>query len=230
MILLNNFNETNYPDTSDLRCIKVYIPDDDSFKAVLATLLQIPCQTASYEGLDASKVEALTQAWIDAYIETDWKECDVTLPIGAIVQFGASSLPAGWLYCNGDEKLKADYPALWNALGTLWGSPTLGSSYFVLPDFRNKSPYGYDYGSSPAHFTFGSTHGAENHTLSTSELPAHTHDYATTAASGSVGNDTVVSSGVFLNNRKQTSSVGSGSAHNNLHPVAVCGFIIYAGV
>lgn len=153
------------------------------------------------------------------------------LPVGTILQFGAASLPDKFLFCNGDEVLKTAYPDLFAVIGTLWGTPTLGSDYFVLPDFRNKSPYGYDYGSVPPHFAFASNHGEELHTLTTSEIPAHHHDQAWFVAGANVqAGSGWAFNGAGGGSGATTGDTGGGNPHNTLHPVAVCGFIIYAGV
>jgi microcystin-dependent protein len=155
--------------------------------------------------------------------------CDVAFPIGAVMQFGAKTPPAGWLLCDGRERLIADYPALYDVIGDEWGTPPSGSDYFVLPDSYNRSPYGWKPAEEGGTKAFASEHGAETHLLTQSQIPSHTHDYATGAGSGSVGNDTVYSAGVFLSPRLQTGATGGGNPHNNLHPVFVIPFIIYAG-
>lgn len=231
MIVINTFNEDNYPTTEAKRCIKVVIPDDPSFKAILATLLQIPCQLAGYESNDLSKVAELAQMWTDAYIETDWKECEeaVTIPVGTIVQFAAIDPPANWLVCDGYERLKADYPALYTVIGDTWGEPPSGEDYFLLPDFKQRSPYGYQPIAEGGNKQFATKWGAEVHLLTASQMPSHTHEYATGAGSGAVGNAPVYTSGVFLEPKLTTGSTGGGNPHNNLHPVTVVRFIIYAG-
>ncbi len=60
----------------------------------------------------------------------------VDFPPGVIMPFAGSvdKIPAGWKLCNGDSLLKADFPELFDAIGTNWGEPT--PSAFNLPDFR----------------------------------------------------------------------------------------------
>lgn len=180
-------------------------------------------------------VQAVTERAFQMYLEYQDQNggCDVaTFPVGAIIQFGSASLPEGWLYCNGDELLKADYPALWDTITTAWGTATLGDDYFVLPDFRNKSPYGFQYGGGATKL-FGSSHGAETVTLTEAQIPAHDHStYPTNVGSGKLflqGGVAFASNGT-PDNTYTTFEAGGGGAHNNLHPVAVCGFIIFAGV
>lgn len=216
------------------RCRTLLIPDNlDILMAVSGALLALT-YSYNWEKFGAVEPEDMAEAMFVMYRDfvASLDDCEASmLPVGTILQFASALLPDGFLYCNGDEVLKTAYPDLFAVVGTLWGTPTLGSDYFVLPDFRNKSPYGYDYGSAPPHFAFASNHGEELHTLTTSEIPAHHHDQAWFVAGANVQ----AGSGWAFNaagggSGATTGDTGGGNPHNTLHPVAVCGFIIYAGV
>jgi microcystin-dependent protein len=58
------------------------------------------------------------------------------IPPGAQAWFGGETAPAGWLPCDGGERLIADYPDLAGACGTRWGTAPSGPLYFKLPDWR----------------------------------------------------------------------------------------------
>lgn len=229
MVTIANFREEQYPLVEGTRCIQVYIPDDDVFKHLLAGLIALAGSEGNYVQDDPDKSADLAQQWRNAYLQSDWTGCNPMLPVGTIVQFGSANQPDGWLYCDGNYVLKADYPLLWDAIGTLWGTAP-DSDYFVLPDFRNRSPYGYDVGTVPPHFTFASSHGAETHTLTTAQIPAHDHDmYSANVFTLTQAGATGAGIGGAVPFNPKTGSTGGGGAHNNLHPVAVCGFIIYTG-
>jgi len=156
--------------------------------------------------------------------------CEVAFPIGAVMQFGAKTPPAGWLLCDGRERLIADYPALYDVIGDEWGTPPSGSDYFVLPDSYNRSPYGWKPAEEGGTKAFASEHGAETHLLTLSQIPTHSHAIAPTSTGASAthvawnavaGNDTPSTITSFPE--------GGGNPHNNLHPVFVIPFIIYAG-
>jgi hypothetical protein len=68
------------------------------------------------------------------------------VPVGTIVAFGArvaNQLPPGWLYCNGGEYSKNEYPQLWTAITDLYGS-SRSADKGVLPDLRGYFIRGYD--------------------------------------------------------------------------------------
>jgi microcystin-dependent protein len=62
-----------------------------------------------------------------------------SVPPGAIMAFAgeAPRIPDGWLLCDGSAVLRADYPALFDAISTYHGQGD-GSSTFNLPDYRGR--------------------------------------------------------------------------------------------
>jgi microcystin-dependent protein len=64
-------------------------------------------------------------------------------PPGTIVAFAGMNPPAGWWICDGRVVSRTDYPILFNAIGTAWGSGN-GSTTFNLPDLRGYFLRGVD--------------------------------------------------------------------------------------
>lgn len=76
--------------------------------------------------------------------------------------------PKGWALCNGQLLPINQNQALFSLLGTTYGGD--GRTTFALPDLRGRAPNHMGNG-----FVLGERAGQEFHTLSQSELPAHTH-------------------------------------------------------
>lgn len=142
-------------------------------------------------------------------------------PVGVMVEFAGSSAPDGWLLCDGSAVSRTTYADLFDEIGTTWGSGD-GSTTFNVPDRRNR----VGIGAGPK--SLAATGGAETHTLTTAEMPAHTHPPAgaapfvtfTGAADGGLSVD------VGGTHETATGSAGGGGAHNNMQPYVVVNFII----
>lgn len=70
----------------------------------------------------------------------------------------------------------------------------------------------------------GGKFGTETHTLTTDEMPAHTHTLRAYDSTGSTAHRTASATGTT--NDATTSSAGSGQAHNNVAPSMACNWII----
>jgi hypothetical protein len=57
----------------------------------------------------------------------------ITVPTGAIIQFGSSAVPSGYLLCNGVAVSRITYAPLYGVIGTTWG-PGDGTTTFNLPN------------------------------------------------------------------------------------------------
>jgi len=76
--------------------------------------------------------------------------------------------PKGWALCNGQLLPINQNQALFSLLGTTFGGD--GRVNFALPDLRGRLPMHVGFG-----HTLGERGGEESHTVSTQELPTHTH-------------------------------------------------------
>ena len=64
-------------------------------------------------------------------------------PVGTILPYAGDSAPTGWLLCNGDYHVAANYPALFTLIGFRFGSSS-GGYYFRGPDLRGRFLRGRD--------------------------------------------------------------------------------------
>lgn len=138
-----------------------------------------------------------------------------TNPVGTIIDYAGSSLPVGYLLCDGSEVAQATYPALYAVLGTLWGV-AVNPANFVLPNFARKTAVGSGGVATPVlGNTVGSTGGSETHTLTVNELPAHSHpNVANTAGGSGLSGSGSIGTG-------STGSTGGDQPHNIMQPSAV---------
>ena len=93
--------------------------------------------------------------------------------IGTILLFAGNFAPKGWEFCNGQILPIARYSALFSLLGTTYGGD--GTTTFALPDLRGRVPVHAGQGTGLAAHPLGQAFGAEQVTLTTAQLPAHTH-------------------------------------------------------
>ena len=78
-----------------------------------------------------------TTAWVNSKISAN----QANVPTGTIIPFAGSSIPAGFLLCNGAAVSRTTYAKLFNVIGTTWGAGN-DSTTFKLPDARGRFPEG----------------------------------------------------------------------------------------
>lgn len=103
------------------------------------------------------------------------------LYLGQIIQGGWNFAPRGTALCNGQSLAIAQNSALFSLLGTNFGGN--GQTTFNLPDLRSRSMMHWGQGNGLSSIALGQTGGAENATLNSNQMPAHTHPAAFTSTS-----------------------------------------------
>lgn len=109
-------------------------------------------------------------------------------PAGAMTMFGGLTAPTGWLFCDGSEVLKSDYPDLWDTIQHNFKDPSQmtesSATHFTLPDMRGRFALGAfndatasdDRVNVPASQTVGLTGGEADKNIMRDNLPDHEHD------------------------------------------------------
>lgn len=98
--------------------------------------------------------------------------------VGEIRIFAGNFAPSGWALCDGALLAISEYDTLFNLIGTTYGGD--GQDTFALPDLRSRVPVNMSTNN------IGERSGVETVTLTTNQLPTHTHYVA--AASVGVSN------------------------------------------
>lgn len=152
------------------------------------------------------------------------------IPAGTIHAYAGATAPAGYALCDGQLLLRASYPKLFAAIGTVYGS-TL-STNFRVPNLLGRVPVGRD--SAQAEFdVLGETGGAKTHTLTVDQMPAHSHpgksgwSFAMQVANSNAGAGGLLYAGT--QQAMTTGDAGGGSAHPILQPYMALNYIIKLG-
>ncbi len=158
--------------------------------------------------------------------------------IGEIRLFAGNFAPVGWAFCDGSLLPIAENEALFNLIGTTYGGN--GQTTFGLPDMRGRVPVHQGVGNGLSPRTIGEMGGAEQVTLTPSQMPSHNHvlNATTTAAStanGVAGSLTgAAASTNFYGNTpgggtlapQALTTTGGNQPHNNMAPFLGLNFII----
>lgn len=152
--------------------------------------------------------------------------------VGEIRMFAGNFAPAGWMFCEGQLLPISENETLFQLIGTTYGGD--GESTFALPDLRGRIPIHQGNG-----FILAETGGAEEITLTVSQIAAHSHPLL---ASTNIANqssplnnlpaqsslaDLYIEDTPNVNLAPQAvSSTGGSQPHTNFQPYLCVDFII----
>lgn len=134
----------------------IFVEDGVSYKITLKTSADVELWTV--DGVSVPQIEPTPAA--------------ANVPTGAILPYGASVAPSGYLLCDGSAVSRTTYSALFAIVSTAYGAGN-GTTTFNLPDFRGRFPLGVAAAGTGS--TLGATGGAIDHTHTG---PSHTHTVA----------------------------------------------------
>lgn len=142
------------------------------------------------------------------------------IPTATIVPWTDSSVPSGFLECNGAAVSRTTYSALFAIVGTTYGAGD-GSTTFNVPDLQDNVPVGKSNNKALASTGGANTVAATgnvggstaNASLSTAQLASHSHNVpgATQFNAGTLPN----ANSNIQNRNNTTGNQGSGSGHSH---------------
>jgi microcystin-dependent protein len=169
--------------------------------------------------------------------------------IGQIIIFAGDFTIKGYAMCNGQLMPINQNTALFSILGTNYGGN--GITTFALPNLTGRFPLHFGQGAGLTNRVLGEISGEENHTLTSAEMPAHTHTanaVTTLKASTSAANSGVPTANVAANTGRNNiyqsaapnvnlaagaaatsvtvNNTGGAVAHNNMPPYLALNFLI----
>jgi microcystin-dependent protein len=152
--------------------------------------------------------------------------------VGEIRIFAGNFAPAGWMFCEGQLLPISENETLFNLIGTTYGGD--GQSTFGLPDLRGRIPLHFGGG-----FVLAESGGAEEVTLTVSQIPAHSHPVLASQNNGDStqpqNNLPATNASVQIYraqppalamNAQAIGPVGGSQPHNNFQPYLCLDFII----
>lgn len=170
---------------------------------------------------------------------------------GIIQMYAGGSAPTNWLICDGSAVSRTTYSALFSVIGTTYGAGN-GTTTFNIPNLQNKMPIGLGSG---LFNNLNNTGGSVTTTLTTNELPAHSHfmfnnNYVASNYDDIPMSDANKLKGIYggcdtggntdryrLTGGAETNTItagvtsttGTGAAFNTISPYIVVNFIISTG-
>jgi len=158
--------------------------------------------------------------------------------VGEIRMFAGNFPPSGWMFCEGAPLPISENDVLFQLIGTTYGGD--GEETFNLPNLASRVPMHMGTGPDGTTYQIGEMAGTEQETLSTQQIPNHTHPLTASSAGGDqptpIGNMLATTGqGIFLYyegsvdaamNAQSITAAGGSQPHENTQPFLCINFII----
>jgi len=180
-------------------------------------------QVTDWPSASQSLANAVETAVLQALAQTQ------VAPVGSVQAFAGATAPTGWLLCDGTEYNQSAYTALFAVIGQTYGG---AAGKFRVPDMGGRVIVGKN-----GTYALNASGGATTHTLSASEIPAHSHPinyiYSTIAGSHLHDNtghmapgQTNYQAGAGTSTTAVLNNTGGDGSHNNMQPYRALNYII----
>lgn len=158
--------------------------------------------------------------------------------VGEIRMFAGNFAPAGWMMCEGQLLPISENEVLFQLIGTTYGGD--GQSTFALPNLASRVPVHMGTGPDGTTYQIGEMAGVEQVTLTSQQIPNHTHPLLASTDAGTgpnpAGNVLATTSGgisLYYEGQPDTNmnaqaigQVGGSQPHENTQPFLCINFII----
>jgi microcystin-dependent protein len=157
--------------------------------------------------------------------------------VGEIRMFAGNFPPNGWMFCDGQLLPISENETLFQLIGTTYGGD--GQETFALPNLQSRMPMHFGTGPDGITYQLAEMAGVESVTLTTQQIPVHSHPMlaSTNTASASVATNSLIGKstsvdafinaqpGTALSNQAVT-PVGGSQPHENMQPFLCINHII----
>jgi microcystin-dependent protein len=157
--------------------------------------------------------------------------------VGEIRMFAGNFAPNGWMFCEGAPLAISENEVLFQLIGTTYGGD--GEETFNLPNLASRVPIHMGTGPDGTTYQLGEMAGTEQETLTTQQIPNHSHAFLCSEVTATTRNplpdfsparggfDAYVQnlSAVQMVNTAMTPAGGS-QPHENTQPFLCINFII----
>lgn len=159
--------------------------------------------------------------------------------VGEIRMFAGNFAPNGWMFCEGQTLPISENEVLFQLIGTTYGGD--GQETFNLPNLASRVPIHMGTGPDGTTYQIGEMAGTEQETLTTQQIPNHTHPFTASTTNGTGVNPGGAVLGASLSSvqlliedastdtalgANAITPVGGSQPHENTQPFLCINFII----
>ena len=136
--------------------------------------------------------------------------------IGEIRMFAGNFAPKDWAFCQGQLLSISQNTALFSILGTTYGGD--GRVTFALPNLSGRVPVGVGQGAGLTNRQLGEMSGTETVTLTTAQMPAHSHTVNAVTADG---NQNLPTNNLPANTKTLDKEYSDANANTTMNPTMI---------
>lgn|SRR5512134_2885422 len=202
------------------QCRQLFIPDDVMLVAAVAGALTELEKPENWEQVDGQTVEDTVAAIKQMLANYSGVPC--VSRIGEIVPYVTENVPSHLLPCDGDIYQNSAYPDL---AAVIHSNLIVDAFSFRVPQMTARIPAGEGLAQDgQTTYEVGDNLGEQWHTLTTNEIPSHTHTHALWG--GAAGSFWAAGSNYNVEHiaTPNTGATGGGQKHNNVPPITVVRF------